>query len=200
MSPLTERLVVQISFLTPFTCLFCAWNFSHVLYCLIKQVFFSTFCVSILLFMHFVTLCSANARKTSEGIVSNSVVYFTTHVSAASPHDPAPLKLRKILDMVSPRFHLGLGLPSVETDSCTAFVWWDSSPHPPTPSPTRPTSPTYHWLVCVLFDSTASILHVARQVLPPPPPPHPLLFLRPWLQTLWMVQLMHIYVSLRLPP
>ncbi|XP_076446776.1 H(+)/Cl(-) exchange transporter 4-like isoform X1 [Babylonia areolata] len=44
-------------------------------------------------------LAITNARKTSEGIVSNSVVYFTSHVPTISPHDPAPLKLRKILDM-----------------------------------------------------------------------------------------------------
>ena len=43
---------------------------------------------------------SVNARKTSDGVVSNSIIYFTSQV----PHDPsspAPLKLRKILDMVS---------------------------------------------------------------------------------------------------
>ncbi|KAK7464020.1 hypothetical protein BaRGS_00037984 [Batillaria attramentaria] len=40
-----------------------------------------------------------NARKTSEGIVSNSIVYFSSHVPANSPNGPVPLKLRKILDM-----------------------------------------------------------------------------------------------------
>ncbi|XP_041358696.1 H(+)/Cl(-) exchange transporter 4-like isoform X2 [Gigantopelta aegis] len=43
-------------------------------------------------------LAISNARKTLEGIVSNSLVYFTGHVQA-SMHGPAPLKLRKILDM-----------------------------------------------------------------------------------------------------
>ncbi|XP_059157860.1 H(+)/Cl(-) exchange transporter 4-like isoform X2 [Physella acuta] len=43
-------------------------------------------------------LAIANARKTSEGIVSNSVIYFTGHVPV-NPNGPAPLKLRKILDM-----------------------------------------------------------------------------------------------------
>ena len=45
---------------------------------------------------------AGNARKTLEGIVSNSIVYFTGHVQA-SMHGPAPLKLRKILDMVKYR-------------------------------------------------------------------------------------------------
>nr|KAG5687276.1 hypothetical protein BaRGS_010263 [Batillaria attramentaria] len=44
-------------------------------------------------------LAIANARKTSEGIVSNSIVYFSSHVPANSPNGPVPLKLRKILDM-----------------------------------------------------------------------------------------------------
>ncbi|KAJ8297781.1 hypothetical protein KUTeg_024312 [Tegillarca granosa] len=43
-------------------------------------------------------LAVANARKNQEGIVSNSVVFFTSHVPS-NPNDPAPLKLRKILDM-----------------------------------------------------------------------------------------------------
>ncbi|BFZ24566.1 hypothetical protein BsWGS_27604 [Bradybaena similaris] len=43
-------------------------------------------------------LATANARKTSEGVVSNSVLYFTSHVPV-DPNGPAPLKLRKILDM-----------------------------------------------------------------------------------------------------
>lgn len=46
-----------------------------------------------------INLAIANARKTSEGIVSNSVIYFTSHVPVGSPNGPAPLKLRKILDM-----------------------------------------------------------------------------------------------------
>ena len=44
------------------------------------------------------TLAIANARKNQEGVVSNSIVYFTSHVPN-NPNDPAPLKLRKILDM-----------------------------------------------------------------------------------------------------
>ena len=43
---------------------------------------------------------SANARQNQEGVVSNSIVYFTSHVPS-NLNDPAPLKLRKILDMVS---------------------------------------------------------------------------------------------------
>ncbi|KAL5011784.1 hypothetical protein ScPMuIL_010335 [Solemya velum] len=43
-------------------------------------------------------LAIANAMKNQEGVVSNSVVYFASHV-AANPNGPAPLKLRKILDM-----------------------------------------------------------------------------------------------------
>ena len=43
-------------------------------------------------------LAIANARKNQEGVVSNSIVYFTSHVPN-NPNDPAPLKLRKILDM-----------------------------------------------------------------------------------------------------
>uniref|UniRef100_A0A2C9JMF3 Chloride channel protein n=1 Tax=Biomphalaria glabrata TaxID=6526 RepID=A0A2C9JMF3_BIOGL len=43
-------------------------------------------------------LAIANARKTSEGVVSNSIIYFTGHVPV-DPNGPAPLKLRKILDM-----------------------------------------------------------------------------------------------------
>ena len=44
---------------------------------------------------------SANARKHQEGIVSQSVVYFTGHVPVNTVvGGPMPLKLRKILDMV----------------------------------------------------------------------------------------------------
>ncbi|CAG2216934.1 CLCN3_4_5 [Mytilus edulis] len=45
-------------------------------------------------------LAIANARKNQEGVVSNSIVYFSSQVPN-NPNDPAPLKLRKILDMVS---------------------------------------------------------------------------------------------------
>ncbi|CAG2216933.1 CLCN3_4_5 [Mytilus edulis] len=44
-------------------------------------------------------LAIANARKNQEGVVSNSIVYFSSQVPN-NPNDPAPLKLRKILDMV----------------------------------------------------------------------------------------------------
>lgn len=46
---------------------------------------------------------SANARKTQEGIVTSSVVYFTAAVPAGPeiPGGPAPLKLRKLMDLVS---------------------------------------------------------------------------------------------------
>ncbi|CAG2256582.1 CLCN3_4_5 [Mytilus edulis] len=43
-------------------------------------------------------LAIANARKNQEGVVSNSIVYFSSQVPN-NPNDPAPLKLRKILDM-----------------------------------------------------------------------------------------------------
>ena len=51
------------------------------------------------LILNFVIL--GNARSNQEGIVSNSVVYFTNHVPVNTlVGGPAPLKLKKILDMV----------------------------------------------------------------------------------------------------
>jgi hypothetical protein len=51
--------------------------------------------------MHLMSL-SGNALKNQEGIVSNSVVYFTNHYSVNTVvGGPLPLKLTKILDMVS---------------------------------------------------------------------------------------------------
>ena len=45
---------------------------------------------------------SGNATKNMDGIVSNSVVYFTNHVPVNTVvGGPDPLKLKKILDMVS---------------------------------------------------------------------------------------------------
>ncbi|KAL8562214.1 H(+)/Cl(-) exchange transporter 3 [Nucella lapillus] len=44
-------------------------------------------------------LAIANAWKTTEGFGRRSLVYFTSHVPAGSPHDSTPLKLHKILDM-----------------------------------------------------------------------------------------------------
>jgi len=44
---------------------------------------------------------AGNARKNREGVVSRSVIYFTHHVPQTSINAPEPLKLRKILDMVS---------------------------------------------------------------------------------------------------
>ena len=47
------------------------------------------------------SLFSANARKIQDGIVSNSLVYFTSHTPPSQGvMAPAPLKLRRILDMV----------------------------------------------------------------------------------------------------
>nr|XP_022324151.1 H(+)/Cl(-) exchange transporter 3-like isoform X2 [Crassostrea virginica] len=43
-------------------------------------------------------LAISNALKLQDGIVYNSIVYFTNHVTE-NPNDPAPLKLRKIIDM-----------------------------------------------------------------------------------------------------
>ena len=46
-------------------------------------------------------LFTGNARKNQEGIVSNSVVYFTNHVPVNTVvGGPEPLKLKRILDMV----------------------------------------------------------------------------------------------------
>ena len=45
-------------------------------------------------------LFAANGRKNQEGIVSDSVVYFTNQVPT-NMSGPAPLKLRKIVDLVS---------------------------------------------------------------------------------------------------
>ena len=47
-----------------------------------------------------ITLFSANARKNQDGVVSDSVVYFSNQV-ATNISGPAPLKLRKIVDLVS---------------------------------------------------------------------------------------------------
>jgi len=45
---------------------------------------------------------AANAYKHIEGVVSNSRVYFTSHVpSNTAGLGPEPLRLRRILDMVS---------------------------------------------------------------------------------------------------
>ncbi|XP_021378245.1 H(+)/Cl(-) exchange transporter 3-like isoform X8 [Mizuhopecten yessoensis] len=45
-----------------------------------------------------VNLAIENSRKNQEGIVSSSIVYFSSHVPS-NLNDPAPLKLRKILDL-----------------------------------------------------------------------------------------------------
>lgn len=44
----------------------------------------------------------ANARKTQEGIVTNSMIYFTAVAPSfpEGPGSPAPLKLRKLMDLV----------------------------------------------------------------------------------------------------
>ena len=58
------------------------------------------------------TLCSwwsfcslvGNARKNQDGVVSNSLVYFSSNVPVNTlVGGPEPLKLKRILDMVSPR-------------------------------------------------------------------------------------------------
>lgn len=50
----------------------------------------------------FIYFFPGNSRKSQEGIVSNSTVYFTNHVPVNTVvGGPEPLKLRKILDMVS---------------------------------------------------------------------------------------------------
>lgn len=59
-------------------------------------------CYIVLLCINFVFLFfifTANALKNQDGIVYNSIVYFTNHVTE-NPNGPAPLKLRKIIDMV----------------------------------------------------------------------------------------------------
>lgn len=47
-----------------------------------------------------VPVFAANARKNVDGVVSDSIVYFTSQVPS-NMSGPAPLKLRKILDLVS---------------------------------------------------------------------------------------------------
>jgi len=49
---------------------------------------------------------AGNARTNREGVVSRSVVYFTHHVPQLSINSPEPLKLRKILDMVTLQYPL----------------------------------------------------------------------------------------------
>ena len=51
--------------------------------------------------VYWLCVAAGNARKNREGVVSRSVVYFTHHVPQLSINSPEPLKLRKILDMVS---------------------------------------------------------------------------------------------------
>lgn len=61
----------------------------HLLYCVVMYQLF--------VFLFFIF--TANALKNQDGIVYNSIVYFTNHVTE-NPNGPAPLKLRKIIDMV----------------------------------------------------------------------------------------------------
>lgn len=58
--------------------------------------------------MYFVFfIFTANALKNQDGIVYNSTVYFTNHVTVLeNPNGPAPLKLRKIIDMVKIIFNI----------------------------------------------------------------------------------------------
>uniref|UniRef100_A0A914WXW3 Chloride channel protein n=1 Tax=Plectus sambesii TaxID=2011161 RepID=A0A914WXW3_9BILA len=48
-----------------------------------------------------VTRMTDNARKTQDGIVTNSIVYFSTHAPSDPDNigGPAPLRLRKLMDM-----------------------------------------------------------------------------------------------------
>ena len=56
--------------------------------------------VSLIAMWYFVF--AATATRNQEGIVSNSIVYFTSHVPVNTVvGGPEPLKLKKILDMVS---------------------------------------------------------------------------------------------------
>lgn len=61
----------------------------YLLYCVVMYQLF--------VFLFFIF--TANALKNQDGIVYNSIVYFTNHVTE-NPNGPAPLKLRKIIDMV----------------------------------------------------------------------------------------------------
>jgi len=51
----------------------------------------------------FVVATSANGRKNQEGIVSNSIVYFTNEVPVSRVVTPEALKLKRIVDMVGDR-------------------------------------------------------------------------------------------------
>lgn len=65
-------------------------------------------CYIVLLCINFVFLFfifTANALKNQDGIVYNSIVYFTNHVTE-NPNGPAPLKLRKIIDMVKKHIYI----------------------------------------------------------------------------------------------
>jgi len=64
----------------------------HIKYCAI-------FCAPCSMLLYVVAM-AGNARKNREGVVSQSIVYFTHHVPQLSINSPEPLKLRKILDMV----------------------------------------------------------------------------------------------------
>lgn len=63
------------------------------------------YCVMYQLFVFLFSIFTANALKNQDGIVYNSIVYFTNHVTE-NPNGPAPLKLRKIIDMVKITFNI----------------------------------------------------------------------------------------------
>lgn len=43
--------------------------------------------------------CTENARQRQDGVVSNSIVYFTEDPPELPPNSPHPLKLRRILNL-----------------------------------------------------------------------------------------------------
>lgn len=82
-----------ILFIFKSTCRSGKYTLSFVILCCINYMYF--------LFSFF----AANALKNQDGIVYNSIVYFTNHVTE-NPNGPAPLKLRKIIDMVKITFNI----------------------------------------------------------------------------------------------
>lgn len=56
------------------------------------------FCVCLIIFFFFVIVLE-NARQRQEGIVSNSIMYFTEEPPELPANSPHPLKLRRILNL-----------------------------------------------------------------------------------------------------
>lgn len=50
-------------------------------------------------YLHQFLCCTENARQRQDGVVSNSIVYFTEDPPELPPNSPHPLKLRRILNL-----------------------------------------------------------------------------------------------------